>query len=383
MVIVQITTDNREAFKEYSKPEPWFGAAPEALFQGFAEMPDARIHVVSCTQREMSSPEKLAGNIWFHSLHVPKMGWLRTGYQGCIRAVRNKIRELNPDLVHGQGTERECALSSVYSGHPNVVTIHGCMSAMEGLLKSRFASFYWCAARLERFTLKRTGGVFCNSAYTEQLIAPWAKRTWRVPNAIRANFLSSPPSHRGLTPATLLNVGVISPRKRQVELLALARNLFEKGLPVKWQFIGSTPASDTYSRKFLQEIRRAEADGFAKYLGVKSADDLMQHMDMAGGLIHFPLEEAFGLVVAEGLARNLKFFGANLGGIRDITDKVDGVELFEPDDWESLASSVQKWHLNGCPRTKGAAETMLLRYSPNAVARRHLEIYEAILSKFR
>ena len=85
------------------------------MLQGFAALPEVRVHVVSCTQQPMRSPEKLAGNIWFHSLHVPKLGWLRTGYQGCIRAVRRKLRAIQPDLVHGQGTERDCALSAIFS----------------------------------------------------------------------------------------------------------------------------------------------------------------------------------------------------------------------------------------------------------------------------
>lgn len=107
MVIVQITTDNHELFREYRKSVPCLGTAPEALLQGFGQLPDVKVHVVSCTQKSMaSSPEKLADNIWFHSLLVPRTGWMRTGYQGCVRAIRRKIREIAPDIVHGQGTER-------------------------------------------------------------------------------------------------------------------------------------------------------------------------------------------------------------------------------------------------------------------------------------
>ena len=51
MTIVQLTTDGREPFREYNKTQPWFGAAPEALLQGFSQLPEVCIHVVSCTQR--------------------------------------------------------------------------------------------------------------------------------------------------------------------------------------------------------------------------------------------------------------------------------------------------------------------------------------------
>src|SRR5580692_11230300 len=107
MKVALLTTDNREDSRNYSAPDPYFGAAPEALLQGFAALPELEVHVISCTQKPMKSPEKLADNIWFHSLYVPKMGWMRTSYQGCIRAVRRKLKVLKPDMVHGQGTERE------------------------------------------------------------------------------------------------------------------------------------------------------------------------------------------------------------------------------------------------------------------------------------
>src|ERR1019366_1431538 len=170
MKIALLTTDGREVLKDYDTPAPHFGSAPTALMQGFALRPEMEVHVVSCARAEVNAPPKLAPNIFFHSLCVPKIGWLSTGYQGCIRAVRRKLEEIQPDLVHGQGTELDCAVSAVFSGFPNVVTIHGNMEALARQFRARVGSFFWLTARLENFTLKRTAGVFCNSAYTEQLV---------------------------------------------------------------------------------------------------------------------------------------------------------------------------------------------------------------------
>ncbi len=90
MKIALLTTDNREPHKQYQQGEPYFGTAPEALLQGFAALPDVEVHVISCLRQPVKSPAKIAPNIFFHSLVVPKIGWIRTGYQGCIRAVRPK-----------------------------------------------------------------------------------------------------------------------------------------------------------------------------------------------------------------------------------------------------------------------------------------------------
>ena len=60
MKIAILTTDNREHFKHYSSNVPYFGSAPEALLQGFAQLKEVEVHVISCTQKPMKSPEKLA-----------------------------------------------------------------------------------------------------------------------------------------------------------------------------------------------------------------------------------------------------------------------------------------------------------------------------------
>ncbi len=381
--IAILTTDNREYYKDYANPVPYFGTAPEALLQGFAGNPDLQVHVLSCAQKPIASPKNLAPNIIFHGFHVPKLGWMRTGYQGCIRAIRRKLRQLQPDLVHGQGTERDCAISAVFSGFPNVTTIHGNMAELARLFKAPIGSFSWLAARLENFTLKRTLGVFCNSLYTEQLVRPRALRTWRVANAIRERFfapISEPVEPR---PCVLLNVGVISPRKRQLELLAVIEQLHHQQLHFQFLFIGHADRSLPYAAAFLEKIKPLESLGVARYVGPQNLDQLFQSFDASSALVHFPSEEAFGLVVAEGLARNLKFFGSRTGGIIDIAGDAAEAQLFNLEDWDGLTAALAVWIRSGFPRPRDAANLMRARYHPVVIARRHVEIYQEVLASHR
>jgi len=188
MKVVQLTTDAREHYQDYNNPQPYFGTAPEALLEGFKLLQeDVEVHVVSCLQKEpVWSPVKLADNIYYHGLHVPNIGWMKTGYQGCIRAVRRKLREIRPDIVHGQGTERDCAISAALSGFPSVVTVHGVMRAIRALSGSRRADYYWLASILESFALRRTNGVITISPYVDALVAPLTPLTWFIPNALQA-----------------------------------------------------------------------------------------------------------------------------------------------------------------------------------------------------
>jgi len=382
MKIAILTADGRQALQHEHLTTPSLGSAPYALLEGLAEYgAEHEIHVIACNQKIMPSDEKLFGNVWFHSLHVPKIGWLRTGYQGCIRAVRRKLRDIRPDIVHGQGTERDSAISAVFSGYPNVLTIHGNMKELARLFRAPAFSVGGLAARLEDFTLPRTAGVFCNSAYTESLVAPRAKKVWRVPNALRGAFFR-PIEYPTVNAApAVLNVGVISPRKRQLEILEFAERLHARGHRFILRFIGVLPEGTSYGARFLEGIEKASRAGYARFDGNQSTEQLIRLFDSSQALVHFPTEEAFGLAVAEALARNLKFFGARLGGIQDIASGVDQAEIFPESDWVSLEDSVSVWLENGTPRPQLAQAAMAQRYHPRVIADRHLEIYREVLRR--
>jgi len=380
MKIAFLVIDLRENDRSYSEVTPRFPGGTASLFDGFARLPEVEVHIVSCIQQPVPSPEKLADNLWFHSLYVPKIGWLRTGYQGCIRAIRKILREIQPDIVQGVGTERDCAISPVFSGFPDVVTIQGNMTELARLNRARIGSYGWLTARLENFILPRTLGVFCNSSYTEALVNPRARRTWRVPHPLRQTFLDPPPD-AGPRPCILLNVGVISPRKRQLELLDMAEALHRQGLKFEFRFVGFThPAAAPYTEAFLERIKPMQEAGYAHFLGTPADSELLGYYDAAAAMVHFPTEESFGMTVLEGLGRDLKFFGARLGGIVDIAQDMPGAELFARDDWPGLTAAIARWITQGHPRPTGAAARIRERYHPEALAKRHVEIYREVLS---
>jgi len=375
-----LTTDNRENDHNYSAPSPYFGTAPSALLGGFSNFPNLEVHVISCTQQPMSSPAKLTNNVWFHSLNVPKVGWLRTGYSGCILAVRKKLKEIQPDIVHGQGTERDCGISAVFSGFPNVITIHGNMAELARIFRARFASFHWWAAKLENFTLPRTSGVLCNSQYTHSLVSPRSKNSWLVPNPIRDSFFAPLiPIILPVETPTFLVVGVICPRKQQLEILELLIKLRQQNAHFQVKFIGAC-GEDPYGKAFLDLLNGQKTSCWVSWLGVLDEPALIHCMDSAHALLHFPEEEAFGLVVAESLARGLKLFASNVGGICDIASGVPEAELFDPEDWGGLQKSLATWIQKPIIASQQNQQLMRTRYHPKVIATRHLEIYREVLS---
>lgn len=381
MKIAFLVPDDRDEFRRHTDPTPFFGPAPTALLQGFSRRKDCEIHIVCCIHKQMTAPAKLASNIYYHPLIVPKSGWMRGAYIGCVRAIRNKLREIHPDIVHGQGTERYCAIAAADSGYPNVVTIHGNMIQLRKI-SSGFARLYFTlAARLEKIALRKTNGVFCNSNYTESIVSGRTRKTWLVANAIRDEFFAPLPVRQPNAVPQLLCVGTIIPYKRQLQILDIAAALHDRGLRFRLNFLGAAGSAHSYYRNFIERIRDAESIGYAKFGGSKSLLELIREFDAASALIHCPSEESFGLVVAEALARNLKCFALGPGGMADILRDTESGELFADGKWDALGDSIASWLQRGAPQPSREEAIMRARYHPDVIADQHHTIYREILGQ--
>jgi glycosyltransferase involved in cell wall biosynthesis len=122
-----------------------------------------------------------------------------------------------------------------------------------------------------------------------------------------------------------------------------------------------------------------EEAGYARFWGTPADSELLHYYDSAAAMVHFPTEESFGMVALEGLGRELKFFGARLGGIVDLAKDMPGAELFAPADWPGLTAAIARWITTGHPRPVGAAAIVRERYHPVALAKQHVKIYQELL----
>jgi glycosyltransferase involved in cell wall biosynthesis len=380
MKIAFLTTDNREPFLDHANPRPWFGTAPEALLQGFAQLPDVEVHVVSCLRQPAPSPEKLADNLWYHSLVVPKWGWMTTGFQGCIRAVRRKLREMQPDLVHGQGTEREAAMAAVFSGRPNVLTLHGNMRSVARALGARPFSYNWLAARLEAFVLPRTDGVVCISNYTRQAVSGLARRTWLLPNAVDAAFFAV--ERAPATPPVVLCVANVCDYKNQNGLIQAVDD-WPGERPFVLRFLGAAAEHTLYGREFLNRVR---ARPWCEWPGPVGREQLRTELARATAVILPSLEDNCPMVVLEAMAAGVPVLGARIGGIPDLISPGRTGLLFDPRDPAAMRDA-----LAHCLRERGEAEQWaataraeaLARFHPEVIARKHLDIYREVLQNHR
>jgi glycosyltransferase involved in cell wall biosynthesis len=379
MKIAILTTDNREAYRQYSARTPYFGTAPNALFEGFATLPNVEVHILSCTQQPMSSPPKLAENIWFHSLHVPKFGWLRTGYAGCILAVRKKLTQIKPAIVHAQGTERDCAISAVFQNVPKILTIHGNIRAITKLNRYSTLSFWGIQSQLEAFCLPRFDGVICISKYTQQQVSDLAKKTWLLPNATENLFFEPRPSAIDPSaPPLVLVVANVDSRKNQNALIQALDPLANK-LKFIVKFFGRC-GEDSYGKEFraLLETRPSCSWG-----GMISREKLRDEFARATVLFLPTREDNCPMVVLEAQASGVPVIASNVGGVPDLVE--DGVTglLTNPDLLSTMPIALEKILSDKAIADRlaeGGRKQALARFHPNVIATKHVEIYREVLS---
>jgi glycosyltransferase involved in cell wall biosynthesis len=242
--------------------------------------------------------------------------------------------------------------------------------------------YYWFAKHLESFSLGRVGGVISISPYVDSLVAALTPKTWFIPNALQEFFFadSSRPKRRN-GPARIVNVGVISPRKRQLELLTELGHLRDDS-PFEVTFVGRTTPGDPYAAKFHSLRRKLETPHhkFSHIESLPSASFLALYDD-SDAMIHFSSEESFGLTFAEALARNLVLFASDVGAIRQIGKGLPNCRIFDPQDFTELRSNLREWLVtNRHLEPRGATPNRLIaeRYHPEVIAARHLKVYREV-----
>jgi glycosyltransferase involved in cell wall biosynthesis len=370
------TTDNRENERLYSIRSPYFGTALQALLEGMEGLNDLEVHVLSCTQKVVEAPLTLGKNIFFHSLLVPRWGWLRTGYWGCVRAVRSKLAYLKPDLVHGQGTERDCAITAALSGFPSILTIHGNIRSISKFYRSRPLSYWWLQARIEQFCIPRSRGVVCISTYTQSLVSGLAQKTWVVPNAVDTRFFRAPPYNPPPTPLFLV-VAQVARHKNQVVLIESLDGLARTQI-FRLRFLGKC-GEDHYGQRFQELLKTRK---WCEWGGSVDQKTLRDELAKATALILPTKEDNCPMVILEAQASGVPVIASAIGGIPDLIENGKTGLLVDPTSLDSLRSGIEKILCNTSLAAQlgiQARKQAWHRYHPKAVAEQHVQIYKEVV----
>src|SRR5580704_5879238 len=87
---------------------------------------DIRLSIIGVYKSlEKDERTSLSANCILYRLRAPRFSGMPVAFFPRVLRIHSLLRALKPDIVHGQGTEREYAAAAVLSGFSNVITVHG------------------------------------------------------------------------------------------------------------------------------------------------------------------------------------------------------------------------------------------------------------------
>jgi len=218
--------------------------------------------------------ERLDVSEWgqkFHVLPTSQSGRSATLFREDRKVINAVLDEIQPDLVHGWGTEDVYGLAAVLSGRPNIVSMQGILSYYA--LKNRMSARSYLQAMLELFILWKAERVTTESEWGRNVVMrrnPFTK-VELVEYGVQKVFFQTTWQPEEKTPFALF-VGGISPRKGIQDLVEAFRDpkLSSRELVV----IGG-------GEGVWSEILQKSAPSNIRWLGRKTAEETAQHMSKA------------------------------------------------------------------------------------------------------
>ena len=379
-----VVTDANDArgftHRDETRVSPVLHPAVHNLLDGLKEQPGLEFEIIYGKQRSEPGENRREGNLHFipvsyRPLPLPGMGG---PFLARTFALLRHLRLNPPDIVHGQGTEREAGLVAALSGRPSILTLHGNFRELAATLHAKPWSYFGLCARFESFILPRVSGVHCLSQHTKDSVRSKARKTWIIPNAVDRAFFQI--DRRPSTHPSVVCMAGIAEWKNPLVLVKASDRFHEQFPDAQIHFHGSCDPAHPYGQEFLEAIRPRP---WCVFHGLSDQSKLTESLATATCAVLPSKQENFGLALAEAMAAGVPVIGANVGGIPDlITDGETGF-LFNPENSDSLAEYLIALHRDKqlSQRLGIAAKShALTSFEPAAVAESHARMYREALS---
>lgn len=141
------------------------------LSEAFRDMLDLDIHWVTLSERVTARKSRDEGNQHFHVLPTTAAGRLKSFFRKDLANIAHLLDEIDPDVVHGWGSEDVHGLAAVRSGRPNVFSLQGLMSYYAIKTKLDFRSRLMGV--LELYLLKKADAVTIESHWGAAFLRKW------------------------------------------------------------------------------------------------------------------------------------------------------------------------------------------------------------------
>jgi glycosyltransferase involved in cell wall biosynthesis len=351
------------------------------LVNGLLESEQVQVDVITTTKLISDTRVVRAGpRLNVHIIGVPHFSGMVAGFIPRTRLIHRYLEQMKPDIVHGQGTEREWGISAVTSSFPHVLTVHGILRAVHKINKPFWLSYQHVGRWVEQRAFDKARHVIAISPYVNRALASLKNAHFHaVPNAVAPVFFEI---KKNVPSGKVVYSALIDVHKGFGDLLRSARCLEQQGVAARFVIVGksSVGGKPYYMRCLKWAANNLDLDRF-QILGWSTQDQYAEVLKDASCLAHPSYCENFAMVIAEAMASGTPVVAYSVGGIPDyIEDGVNGF-LVPPGNIELLAQRIAalvsdpELSLRMGAKARETAQTFRI----DLVAKRTLAVYNAIL----
>lgn len=364
---------------EAAAPRGGVESVTKVLAQALAGLGRIDLHVVTLERGRRDVRVDSDGAVKIHRL--PASRWpqmLDVQFGPGRKRLMEYLEGLRPDLVHAHETY---GLMLQGLAAPVVFTVHGfdsrnlpAESARMGLLRS------WLWRGVERRGLARQRHVISISPYVRKMIEPHTPATIHdIDNPVEECFFAI---ERNPRPGRVLCVGWLNDRKNPlgaIEAFAAA------GIEGNLVFAGDTKDRD-YRRKVVGLAAKRRVQHRVELLGHVNRHRLVEELSKAAVLLLASRQENAPMAVAEAMAAGVPVIASNRCGMPYMVEDGRSGFLVDPENPRQMGERLGK--LVSSPDLldqMGAAgrEIAMERFHPASVARKTMDVYEAVLQASR
>ncbi len=380
MVVVDANDASGLSHADASRISPVLHPAVGNLIEGLRKRDDLIVEVIYGKRNIAAGERRTEQNIRY--LPVPyrtlPIRGIGSAFFCRTAALLRHLAHSRPDLVHGQGTERESGLVAALCGRPSVVTLHGNFRELAKTLGAGPFSNFGLCAMMERFILPRVSVVHCISRHARLSVQDLARDTRIIPNAVADEFFAITP--RPSDSPQIVCVSGITEWKDPLTLINAGDLLRQEFPETEIHFHGACYESHPYGRTFLSAISSRPWCVFHGFTPVTALADAFASATCA---VLPSRQENFGLALAEAMAAGVAAIGTDAGGIPEVITDGETGRIFPIGDSTGLARILIDLHQK--PGTlsrlaEAGRRDACQRFSITAVADAHARMYHEILT---
>jgi len=380
MLVVDANDVRGSSMKKEALPSPVVHPAIEALWEGLAQREDCRTDILFGRHCPASRVRPAVGSLGFHEVPYRRLGGILpgAGFLGRMRSLLHALARIQPQLVHGQGSERESALAAVSSPYPGVLTLHGLMGEVAAMPENRALFHYRVAGWIEKYAVKKAKGMIAISPYALRIILATNQRCRFIPNAVRRIFYDSAVGQRPASLPRVLFVGNLTEVKRPDWFIQAVHLLWKRGRDFEARMLVMGDPKHSYYQKTV-ELAAAPVGG--RKIEVKpNVSEVWKEMAGADILFAPSTWESMGIAVCEAMAAGLCVVASRIEANIPLLGQGCGA-MFRTESFEEAVAVLERSICDPAFRRQAVqgAKKRVMEYHPSKVAEQTVEYYREIL----